>query len=306
MRLMITGASGLLGLNLALEASEEHSVVGVVNAHPIRTERFEVRRADLLASGAVAEILDEVQPEAMIHCAALADLDACEADPDLAQRLNAELPGRMAAEAAGRGIALVHISTDAVFNGGDGDYTEEDEPNPPGIYARTKLAGEEKVLGHHSEAIVARVNLFGWSANGNRSLGEFFFNNLSGEKRVRGFTDVDFCPLLVNDLAGILLEMLEKNLSGLYHTVSQDSTSKFAFGVALAEKFGLDAGLIEPTLMAEAGLKAARSANLKLNTAKLAAALGHPLPDVNGGLERFYQLYEDNYPQRLKELTTGY
>lgn len=306
MRLLITGASGLLGLNLALEACANHAVVGVVNRHAIQTDRFIVRQVDLLAPEAIPELLDETQPDAVIHCAALADVDACENEPTLAHLVNAEMPGLMAAAAEQRGISLVHISTDAVFDGQAGDYDEEDEPNPLSAYARTKLAGEQNVLDRYPEAIVARVNLFGWSASGKRSLAEFFFNNLSAGKRVMGFTDVHFCPVLVNDLAGIVLEMVEKKLSGLYHTVSQDCLNKYDFGMAVAGKFGLDSNLIDPTVSAEAGLKAARSPNLTLNTAKLAAALGHPLPDINGGLERFYQLHVTGYPQRLKELATGH
>jgi dTDP-4-dehydrorhamnose reductase len=117
-----------------------------------------------------------------------------------------------------------------------------------------------------------------------------------------GFTDVFFCPLLANDLAHILLEMLQKGLSGVYHTVSSECLSKYEFGVRLARRFGLDASLIQPTSVAQAGLKAARSPNLTLRTGKLTAALGHPLPSVSTGIEKFYQLYQQGYPQRIRQL----
>jgi dTDP-4-dehydrorhamnose reductase len=312
-RILITGASGLLGLNLALNTAGTHEVYGVTNHHLLHNTPFHVLQADLLERNALERLLDTAQPDYVIHCAALANLDDCEADPDLAHRLNAEIPGKLAALVAKGGarakvIRLVHISTDAVFDGARGDYGEEDAPNPMGVYARTKLAGEGAVMAANPQAIIARVNLFGWSLMGRRSLAEFFFNNLSAGKQVMGFTDVYFCPLLVNDLAGILLSLLEKQLSGVYHVVSREATSKYNFGLAVARRFGLDESLIAPTQVADSGLKAARSPNLTLRSAKLAAALDthHAgIPSWQEGLERFYELYQQGYPQRLRQLAVA-
>jgi len=299
MRILVTGASGLLGLNLALSAAR-HLVFGAVKDHNLHTGAFTAIRTDLRIPGAVEGLLDQTQPDWVIHCAAMANVDACEADPEQAQQLNSELPGKLAAYVGRGGARLVHISTDAVFDGQKGDYAEEDLPNPLGVYARTKLEGERRVAAANPEAIIARVNLFGWSLSGTRSLGEFFYNNLSAGKPVRGFTDVFFCPLLANDIAPILLSMLEKGLSGLYHVVSSEWVSKYEFGVRIARRFGLDESLITPSSVTEAGLKAARSPNLTLRTAKLAAALGEPPPDLSTGIEGFYTLYQQGYPQRIR------
>ena len=84
MRILITGASGLLGFNLAMKASKNHAVVGVVNSHPIQTDMFEVQQADLLAPGAVTTLIAEAKPDWIVHCAALANLEDCEANPDMA------------------------------------------------------------------------------------------------------------------------------------------------------------------------------------------------------------------------------
>jgi dTDP-4-dehydrorhamnose reductase len=302
MRILVTGASGLLGLNLALEAAGDHVVFGLANSQGVKTDRFTVIRADLLEPGAAERLLDQTQPDWVIHCAALANVDACEADPALARQLNSEFPAKLASHVARGGARLVHISTDAVFDGQQGDYTEEDSPNPLGIYARTKLEGERLVAEADPKAVIARVNLFGWSLTGQRSLAEFFYYNLSAGKGVRGFTDVFFCPLLVNDLARILLEMLEKQLSGLYHVVSSQCLSKYDFGVALAQRFALDDRLISPTSVSEAGLKAPRSPNLTLRSGKLTRALGRPIPNLSTGLDGFYTLYQQNYPQKLMEM----
>ena len=141
MRILITGASGLLGLNLALEAAAQNEVYGTAKDHLISTDAFTVLPSNLLAPGAVERLLDQSQPDWVIHCAALANVDACEADPVLARQLNTELPAQLAAHVARGGARLVHISTDAVFDGQRGSYTELDEPNPLGVYAQTKLEG---------------------------------------------------------------------------------------------------------------------------------------------------------------------
>jgi len=303
MRILITGASGLLGLNLAWEAARHHEVYGTVYRHSLRTKAFHVIQADLTLSGAVERALDEAQPDWVIHCAALASIDKCEADPALARKLNTELAAEIATHVAKGGARLLHISTDAVFDGQRGDYSEEDTPNPLSIYACTKLEGERAVLDANPQAIIARVNLFGWSASGRRSLSEFFFYNLQSGKRVMGFTDVFFCPLLANDLAQVLLKMLQRGLSGLYHVVSHECLSKYAFGVALAQQFGLDASLIDPTSVRESGLVAVRSPRLTLRTDKLRQALGEPLPHWRHGLEKLFDLYQQGYPQMLKEMS---
>lgn len=302
MRVLITGASGLLGLNLALELATEHTVYGVVHNNRIVTEDFEVIQADLLSPEEPARVFERARPDWVIHCAALADLEACEANPQLAQRLNADLPARIAAEAQRRGARLVHISTDAVFDGLRGGYTEEEEPNPPNAYARSKLAGERAVAQANPKTVVARVNIFGWSLSGSRSLAEFFFNNLSAGKSVPGFTDVFFCPLLVNHLAAILVSIFRAELSGLYHLVASGCLSKYEFGVAIARRFGLDGELINPVSVEEVGLTAPRSPNMTLRIEKLSAALGESLPDVASGLDRFHQLYQQGYPQQLQEM----
>lgn len=300
MRILVTGASGLLGVNLALEATKEHTVFGLTNRQPLRTDAFTVLQGDLLEAGAIERLLDEAQPDWVVHCAALALVDACESQPDRAYQLNSLLPAQLAKYVARGGARFLHISTDAVFDGERGDYSEADTPNPLSVYARTKLEGERLVAEANPDALIARVNLFGWSVTGKRSLSEFFFYNLQAGKSVMGFTDVFFCPLLANDLAHVLLHMLQAGLTGLYHAAGRECLSKYDFGVALARQFGFDEGLIRATSVEAAGLTAARSPRLTLNTARLTAALGRPLPGYAGGLRGLHFLYEAGYPELLR------
>jgi dTDP-4-dehydrorhamnose reductase len=303
-RILITGASGLLGLNTALEAAKTQAVFGQVNSQVLHTADFKVVQADLLAPGAVQRLLDQTQPDWVIHCAALANVDACETDPQQAQQLNTEVPRILARHVARGGAHLLHVSTDAIFDGQRGEYTETDQPNPLGIYARTKLDAERAVLDENPQAIVARVNLFGWSLSGRRSLAEFFFNKLRANEPCMGFTDVFFCPMLVNHLGLLFLDMLQAGLSGLYHAVGSQCVSKYEFGLRVARTFGLDETLIAPRSVAEGGLKAARSPNLTLRTDKLIHDLGKSIPNLSTGMEQFYTLYQQGYPQLLRQLVT--
>ena len=302
MRVLVTGVSGLLGINLAMELSRKHAVIGTMNQHGLDPALvpFDVIQVDLLQPGAVERTLEISHPDWVIHCAALANVDACEMDPQRAEQVNTELPANLASYVARGGARLLHISTDAVFDGSKGNYSEEDVPNPLGVYARTKLNGETAVLAAYPEAAVARVNLFGWGLTGKRSLAEFFFNNLSEGKLVQGFTDVFFCPLLANDMAAVIEAMFECKLSGLYHLVGRDGLSKYEFGLKIARIFNFDEELIQPTSVQDGGLKALRSPNLVLQTKKLSQAIHKPMPDLDTGLKKLHALYVQGYPQYLQ------
>jgi dTDP-4-dehydrorhamnose reductase len=299
-RILITGASGLLGINLAQETMNAHDVVAVDRGKLVNAP-FQLVKADLLDPGAVDFVLDSARPNWLINCAALADLDVCEDNPDLARRLNTELPLKLAKACKERGISFAHISTDAVFDGMTiAFYREEDAPNPLGVYAQTKLDGELAVLAENSNAIVARVNFYGWSLTGRRSLAEFFFHNLTNNKSMSGFTDVKFCPMLVNDTARILVKMLQRGLNGLYHVVGPQAMSKYQFGVEIARKFNMRTGGISPKSINTSSLNARRSNNLCLSINKLSTDLGESTPEFSTGLDEFYAQYEQGYPQKIR------
>ncbi len=300
MKILITGASGLLGLNFAQEIMTSHELVAVDRGKLVNAP-FRILKSDLLAPGAVDSALDSVRPDWLVNCAALADLDSCEDNPDLAHRLNTDLPAQFAKACKARGISLVHISTDAVFDGrAITFYTEEDAPNPLSVYARTKLEGEQAVLAENPDAIVARVNFYGWSLSGRRSLAEFFFNNLSGQKSMSGFTDVRFCPMLVNDTARILVKMLGKGLHGLYHVVGPQAMSKYHFGVEIARRFRFKESEISPKSINTSSLIAKRSNFLCLSINKLCTDLDEVPPEFSTGLNEFYTQFQQGYPQKIR------
>ena len=300
-RILVTGASGLLGLNFCLQYAGQHEIIGLAHARSLSETPFKVLTADLTQPDVAIKIITATGPELIVHCAAAANLEQCEANPQLAWRLNGEVPGEVAAAARRVGAQMIHISTDAVFDGQTGNYSEIDLPHPLSVYAQSKLAGEQAVAAVNPDAIIARVNFYGWSASGQRSLAETFFTNLFAGKPMPGFTDVVFSPLQTHVLNEILMRMIELKLNGLFHLVSRESLSKYEFGGRIARLFGLDPNLIHPTSWKTAGLVAARAPNLNLRTDKLALALGSPLPDQAAGLERFRALYQAGYRERIHQ-----
>jgi dTDP-4-dehydrorhamnose reductase len=300
MKLLIIGASGLLGINLALEAMREHEVVGV-DRGKLKSPPFQVLKANIFHKEEIDFILDDTVPDWLVNCAAMTNLEACEAQPEQARAINVDVPAQLANTCAKRGIRFVHISTDAVFDGTKREaYKEDDQPNPRGVYSQTKLESEHATFSENPEALVARVNFFGWSLSNRHSLGEFFVNNLSEGKNVNGFTDVIFCPILVNITARLLIQMLGKNLSGLYHVVGPQAMSKYQFGIEIARTFGLKENLISPTSVLASSLTVPRSHNLLLSTHKLSTDLGCDIPSFSTSLAEFYTQFQQGYPQKIR------
>jgi dTDP-4-dehydrorhamnose reductase len=300
MKLLITGASGLLGINLALEAAHDHEVIGI-DRGKLKSAPFPLLKAEFLRATEIGPMIDSIHPDWLINCAALANLEECENHPNQARILNTDLPYELAMVCAERNIKFVHLSTDAVFDGSkEGAYSEADTPNPQGVYSQTKFDGERAVQEANPQALIARVNFFGWSLTNRRSLGEFFVRNLSEGKNVNGFTDVIFCPMWVNHLSRLLIEMLEKNLSGLYHVVGAQAMSKYQFGVEVARKFGLRDSLIAPQSVERSSLTVRRSHNLWLSIHKLFTDLGHDIPHFSTGLDGFYTQFQQGYPQKIR------
>jgi len=285
---------------MALTATQSgYRVTGWSGRHALVQTPFAAEQVDLTELESLPVRIATLAADVIIHCAALADIDQAEQHPQLAEKLNTQVPGVIGQAAKACGAQLVHISTDSVFDGKRGDYRETDAPNPINTYARTKLAGEQAVAAAYPEALIARVNFYGWSASGQRSLAEFFYYHLRTEQTVNGFTDVFFSPLYVNHLAQLLLLMVEKGLSSLYHVFSPQATSKYAFGVSLARQFELDESLINPVSFADAGLSTPRPLNLSMNTDKLQAELDAPLPSEQAGLQALYEDALAGLPDKL-------
>jgi dTDP-4-dehydrorhamnose reductase len=301
-RILITGASGLLGANLVLDAAGTMETAAVAHTHRIELPGVQSSWVDLAEPGAAHEILRRVRPDWVVHCAAATDVDACETDAATAFRLNREMARLVAEASAEVGARLAHISTDAVFDGSSGGYGEDDPPNPINVYGRSKLEGEAAVREACPDALIVRTNIFGWNALEKKSLAEWFLGHLEAPRRCPGFIDVSVTPILVSDLGQIVFQMLDGGLRGIYHVGGADCVSKYEFGVRIARAFGLDAGLIEPVQAETVRLRAPRARRLCLSGAKIERDLRTRLPSLDAGLARFKAEREAGKPGRLRAM----
>lgn len=301
-KLLITGAGGMLGANLVLDAvAAGHQVVAVDYGHPIRHRPVASVTADLARPGAAAEVFAAHRPDWAIHCAAATDVDACEANPPLAFRLNRDMAGQVALAAHAVGCRLVHVSTDAVFDGERGGYTEADEPRPINVYGHSKLDGELAVLAEHPQALVVRTNIYGWNAQPKLSLAEWFLERLEAGQTCPGFADAWFTPILVNDLGDRLLALLAKGVHGVLHVAGGECVSKLDFGRRLAAAFGFAPTRIQAAAVRDAQLGARRGLQMCLDSSRAAAVLAAPFPGATEGLDRFYAMGRQG---RVAELRT--
>ncbi len=301
-RLLVTGASGMLGANLVLIALGRCRVTAHAYPPALRPMGFESLASDLTQAGEVNKLLHELRPDWVIHCAAQADVDACERDPGMALRLNRDMAMSVARAAAALGARLIHISTDAVFDGQAGAYDEADAPAPINVYGRSKLEAERAVLEAHPRALVVRTNFFTWPAPRKTGLAGWFLSRLERGQECPGFSDSWFNPMLASILAGILLDLAVGATSGVLHVAGRSCVSKHEFGIRLAQAFGLDSTLVRSAPSDSAGLTAERGKNLCLNTAKVEQLLGKRMPTLDESLHRFRLEKENGFSDGLKAI----
>ena len=301
--IMVTGASGLLGANLILEAQRQGSeVTAIYNQHQVVGRGIVAEQADLTCKATVVELIESLNPTWIVHCAALTDVDWCEEHPADAYRVNTEISRSIAWAANRVGARLAYISTDSVFDGQEGGYCEKHVPSPVNVYAASKLAGEVAVREEVESGLVVRTNIYGWNLHDKESLAEWILLRLEGSQIVPGFADVVFTPMLVNDLSKVILDMMDLRLTGLYHVAGSEACTKYEFAAGIAEEFGFDRALVRPTDITGSGLKAERPLNTALQTGKVSEALNRPMPDVRSGLGRFKELQDSGYVRTLRAL----
>lgn len=289
-QLLVTGATGLLGSAILREASAGYEVRGWARRPLGAALSGRLEAVDLLNEAAVQGAAEDASPDVVIHAAALASVDQCETDPAAAAALNVGATRHLLEALRGHACRFVFISTDSVFDGAKGGYTEEDTPAPLHVYGRTKLAAEQAVLAERPDALVIRSAFYGWNVMPKASLGEWILGRLRAGDIVPGFTDLRFSPLLADHLARLLLTIARTDAAGLLHLASADGCSKFDFAVRLAAVFGFPPERVVPALGGSGARASARPRDVTLHAGRAAAILGRPLPSVEEGLQEFLSL----------------
>lgn len=274
----MTGAQGFLGSNAGkFLRFNGITATGVVRGG-IAAEFSSTCCADLSIQGQVGTLIEQQSPNVILHCAAVSSHPACEANPGLAFRVNAQACGEIARAAENIGATLIYISTDSVFDGLHGNYSETDPTNPFSVYGETKLQGEHLVLAE-TNALVIRTNFFGWSPTSHRSILEFFVKNLEQGEQVPGYINVTTTSLYAQTLFAYIWQLHNSEQSGIFHVTSQDALTKWEYGQLVAETFALNPALIQP-------IESEQPRDISLDTAKLAHFLGHSPQTQLAGLLR--------------------
>jgi len=284
LRVLVTGATGLLGGHLTSFLSDR------VECHPtgytlaLEDDRFV--HLDLTDGRAVEAALQRLRPDVIIHCAALTNVDVCEAEPERAYHLNVRATENIATwiRRHAPSAQLIYISSDQVYQG-PGPHSETDVA-PINTYALTKLWGEY-VSREVERHLILRTNFFGYDRGQKAGFVAFFVNALEKSAPITLFRDVHFNPLYVNDWPEIIWFLINGDVTGTFNLgAAGEGISKAEFALQLAEALDLDASSATVGSVNNAPMKARRPNDMRMGVSKIQACLDRPLPTVEHGLKR--------------------
>ena len=218
---------------------------------------------------------ERLQPNAVIHCAALSRTKDCERDPQQARRINVEATAYLAG--CSKEIPFVFLSSGEVFDGQGGWYRETDHANPINVYGQTKLEAEHRVLQNPRHTVVRIVLTAGISLNGDRSFVEDMRRAATSDRAMTLYGDEFRCPLPAGVIPRAVWELVNREATGLYHLGGRDRLSRWEIGQALLACYPeLQGHLFEGSSTSHTG--APRPRDLSLNCDKLQALLSFPIP----------------------------
>ena len=228
MRILITGAAGLVGSRLAQRLAREHEVVALKHGD-----------LDIADEAVVRRRVAEATPELVVNCAVL-QVDKCEQNPAKARAVNTDGPRYLAEAATEVGAEIIHFSTQYVFEGepvAREPYTIHDEPRPVNVYGKTKLVGEQFVRQVCARSYVIRTSwVYG---SGKNSFLCTVHNDLRSQKRVRAIDDIWSSTTFVEDLIDRMLEIRARGRHGIYHVVNEGVCSYYEFALEGGRLLGL-------------------------------------------------------------------
>ncbi|HME54284.1 MAG TPA: SDR family oxidoreductase [Candidatus Lokiarchaeia archaeon] len=293
---MIVGCTGMLGSSIML-AETNHQLFGTYVGDKPRSKN--IHEMDITNSAQVIRTVEKFKPEAIINTAAITNVDLCEEKPDIARSLHVEGTKNLVDIARKMDLYFLYISTDSVFDGNKGNYSELDDVNPPNVYAQTKYEGELEALAYDN-ASVARTNIYGLNWLPKESIAEWILHSLRLQKEITLFEDVSFTPILTNFFADVLFNMIEKRVTGIFHVAGTESITKLDFGLKIASIYGVNPDCIRPISISEFNFKAPRPLNPTLNCTKIQETLRLDLMNVEQGLRLFKDLETGEYALKLK------
>lgn len=275
MKVLITGSNGIVGKKLAKQLihSGKHEVIAT-SLKPLNLEGAQTFTSDLLMAD-INGLVEQLRPDILVHCAALSNPDACEVDRFACQRMNTDLTKRIASACEDYGTHLIFLSTDMVFNGDKGNYSETDPTEPVNFYGESKVKAEAAVMKLSTPFTIIRTSLvIGWEPKLSRlNLFTRVVASLKKGKTLTVASDQLNTPTYAEDLAYGIEQIINQGAVGIYHLSGSHSESpaKLAQDIALA--LNLDTNLIKPVLTKELHQPATRPLKATLNSAKAAHEL---------------------------------
>jgi len=299
MKVMITGAEGLLGQKLAISFAQETSAEILLTDLSAQSffhnPRFDYQQLDITKRGDVKSLISNFHPDVIINTAALTDVDVCETDREYAWRVNVDglknllIPARRV-----EGCHVIHISTDYVFSGQSAPYSETSRPEPISYYGKSKLASENALTESGVHGTIVRTQLlYGTGFRIRKNFVAWVLSMLESEKQFQVVDDQTGNPTHVDDLAYAIVKIAEKKRSGLYHISGPEALNRFAFAQRIADIFGFHKKLITSVKSFEIGQAANRPQDSTFLTLKYQAEFGYRFSNVDRGLQHLALLYKD-------------
>jgi len=291
MRVLVTGATGMLGASLVQQWDADLDVFATGRSdfpgNPARTFlQFDLQDRPL------DPLIEWSQPDVIVHCAALTDVDLCEQDPDLAMRVNGESV-RALLDAAPN-ARIVFISTDAVFEDGLRMATEKLPRNPQTVYGQSKAAGETHLMSAAGNHCVVRTTIVGRNLNPTkRGFADWIVTSLAEGREISLFTDALFTPISTWSLATELRWIIEHELTGTFHVTGLDPVSKYDFGKKVCDELELNPALIRTGRLADANFSAMRSLDQTLDSGKYVETTGRQLPPIEVTVEMIAERFRE-------------
>nr|WP_199157216.1 SDR family oxidoreductase [Pedobacter sp. ASV2] len=247
---LVTGSNGLLGQKLTEKILNEGRVKLIAtskgaNRYPM-SDGFEYAELDILNNQQVKDVIERYKPDAIIHTAAMTNVDVCEANKELCHQLNVDAVQNLISLCETHKIQLVHLSTDFVFDGADGPYTEEDAVNPLSYYGESKVLAEELIKASKANwAIIRTILVYGITSDMSRSNIVLWAKGaLEKGLPINVVNDQWRMPTLAEDLAEACLLAVEKDAQGVYNVSGKDYMSIADLVRKVADYWDLDKSIM--------------------------------------------------------------
>lgn len=282
-KLLITGASGFLGWHLCQLTRSQWQVYGTYHSHPATIPDVTLLPVDLTDFTAIKQLIQTLQPDAIIHTAALSSPNACQSDPETSYRVNVTASCNLAGLSAEAQIPCVFTSSEQVFDGLNPPYRETDPVCPINLYGEHKVAAELGMLERHPDVVICRMPLMFGAAPIASSFIQPWIRAIRTGQPLDLFTDEIRNPVSGFDAAqGVLLALAQAK--GRIHLGGKESLSRYEMGCLLVEVLHLSNAQLNPTRQADVRMAAPRPLNVSLDST-LAFSLGYQPKYVREALQ---------------------